>query len=65
MFEERLGSYRRDIFSTMAILAVGVGSCFYDFSMEMQLFWPVSYICLAKWSFQIVTDLDTNILKII
>ena len=65
MFVERLGSYWRDIFATMAVLAVGVGPCFYDFSMEKQLFCPTSCICLTKQSFQMIADLDSNILKIV
>ena len=40
MFVERLGSYQCDIFARTAALAVGVGPCFYGFSMEKQLFWP-------------------------
>ena len=63
--EERLGSYRRDIFAIMAVLAVGVGLCFYGFSMEKQLFWPISCTCLTKWSFKIIADLDRNNLNIL
>ena len=63
MFVERLGSYQRDISARTAVLAVGIASYFYGFSMEKQLFWPISSTCLAKWSFQMVTDLDRNILK--
>ena len=63
MFVERLGSYWRDIFATMAVLAVGVGPCFYGFSMEKQLFWPIACTCLTKQSFQMIADLDSNILK--
>ena len=33
MFVERLGSFRRDIFARMAVLAVGDGPCFYGFSI--------------------------------
>ena len=40
MFEERLGSYWCDIFAGTADLAVGIGLCFYDFSMEKQLLRP-------------------------
>ena len=65
MFEERLGSYRRDIFAITAVLAVGVGPCFYGFLMEKQLFWPISYICLTKRTFKIIADLDRNILNIL
>ena len=61
MFEERLGSYRRDIFARVAVLAVGIGPCFYSLSMEKQLFWPISCICLTKWSFKMIADLDRNI----
>ena len=57
-FEERLGSYWRDIFAITAVLAVGVGPYFYGFSMEKQLFRPVSCACLTKWNFKIITDLD-------
>ena len=65
LFVERLGSYRCDIFARMAVLAVGVGPCFYGFLVEKQLFWPISCTCLTKWSFQMIADLDRNIFKII
>ena len=65
MFVERLGSYRRDIFATMAVKALGVGPCFYGFSMEKQLFRPISCTCLTKRSFQMIADLDSNILRIV
>ena len=65
MFEERLGSYQCDIFARMAVLVVGVSSCFYGFLMEKQLFWPISCTSIAKRSFQMVVDLDRNILKIL
>ena len=65
MFEERLSSYCHDIFVRTAVLAVGVGPLFYGFSMGKQLFWPISWFCLAKQSFQMVADLDWNILKIL
>ena len=64
-FEERLGSYRRDIFAITAVLAVGVGPCFYGFSVEKQLFWPISYTCLIKQTLKIIADLDRNILNIL
>ena len=47
MFEERLGSYRCDIFARITVLAVGVGPCFYDFLMEKKLLWPTRYLMLA------------------
>ena len=65
MFVERLGSYRRDTFATMAVLAVGVGPCFYGFSMEKQLFCPIACTCLTKQSFQMIAELDSNIVKIV
>ena len=65
MFEERLGSYRRDILAITAVVAVGVGRYFYGFSMEKQLFWPISCTCLTKRGFEIIADLDRNILKIV
>ena len=65
MFEERLGSYRRDICARTVVLPVGVGPCLYGFSMEKQLCWPVSCICLTKQSFKMIADLDSNILKIV
>ena len=65
MFIERLGSYRRDIFARTAVLAVDVGPCFYGFSMKKQLFWPISCTCLTKRSFQMIADLDRNVLKIV
>ena len=65
MFVERLGSYWCDIFARTAVLAVGVGPCFYGFLMEKQLFWPISCACLTKWSFKMIADLDRNILKIV
>ena len=65
MFEERLGSYRRDIFAITAVLAVGVGPCFYGFSMEKQLFWSISCTCLTKRTLKIIADLDRNILNIL
>ena len=64
MFEERLGSYRRDIFAIMVVLEVGVGPCFSGSSMEKELFWPISCIYLTKRSFKIIADLDRNILNI-
>ena len=60
-----VGSYRCDIFARTAVLAVGISPCSYGFSMEKQLFWPISCICLTKWSFKIIADLDRNILKIV
>ena len=65
MFEERLGSYWRDIFAIMAVLAVGVGPYFYGFLMEKQLFWHISCTCLTKRTFKLIADLDKNILNII
>ena len=65
MFVERLGSYRYDIFARRAVLAVGVRPCFYGFSMEKQLFWPISCTCLTKQSFQMIADMDMNIFKIV
>ena len=65
MFEERLGSYRRDILAIAAVLAVGIGPCVYGFLMEKQLFWPISCTCLTKRTFQIITDLDRNVLNIL
>ena len=65
MFEERLGSYQRDIFAITVVLTVGVGPCFYGFSMEKQLFWPISCTCLTKRTLKIVADLDRNILNIL
>ena len=62
---ERPGSYRRDIFARMTVLAVGVDPRFYSFSMEKQLFWPISCTYLTKWSFKMIADLDRNILKIV
>ena len=38
MFEERLGSYRVDIFAIKAVMAVGVSPYFYGFSMESNYF---------------------------
>ena len=64
-FEERPGSYRRDIFARMAVLAVGIGPCFYGFSMEKKLCWPIPCTCLVKRSFKVIADLDKNILKIV
>ena len=64
-FEERLGSYRRDIFAITAVLAVGVGPYLYGFSMEKQLFWPISCTCLTKRTLKIIADLDRNILNIL
>ena len=60
-----LGSYQHDIFARTADLAVGIGLCFYGFLMEKQIFWPISCTCLTKWSFQMIADLDMNILKIV
>ena len=60
-FEERLGSYRRDIFAITVVLAVDVSPCFYGFSMEKQLFWPISCTCLTKRTLKIIADLDRNI----
>ena len=37
-----------DMFAIMAVLAVGVGLHLYGFSMEKQLFWPISCTCLTK-----------------
>ena len=65
MFVERLGSYWHDIFARTAVLAVSVGPCFYGFSMEKQLFWPIPCTCLTKRTFQMIADLDRNILKIV
>ena len=65
MFVERIGSYQCDIFVRMAVLAVGVGPCFYGFSMEKQLFWPNLVLALQNKSFQMIADLDRNILKIV
>ena len=65
MFEERLRSYRRDIFAITAVVAVGIDPCFYDFLMEKQLFWPISCIGLTMRSFKIIADLDKNILNIL
>ena len=65
MFVERLGSYRYDIFAITAVLAVGVGPCFYGFLMEKQLFWSIACTCLTKQSFQMIADLNSNILKIV
>ena len=69
MFVERLGSYPRDIFARTAVVAVGVGPCLYGFSMEKQLFWPLFWpipcTCLTKQSFQMIADMDRNILKIV
>ena len=48
-----------------AVLEVGVGPCFYGFSMEKQLFWPISCTCLTKQSFQMIADPYMNILKIV
>ena len=64
-FEEMLGSYWRDIFDRMAVLAVGIGPYFYGFSMEKQLFWPISCTCLTKRTLKIIADLDRNILNIL
>ena len=64
MFEERLGSYRCDIFAITAVLVVGVGPYFYGFSIEKQLFWPISCTCLTKRTLKIIADLDRNILNI-
>ena len=63
MFVERLGSYHCDIFARTAVLAMGIGPCFYGFSIEKQLFWPISCTCLTKRGFKMITDLDRNILK--
>ena len=63
--EERLGSYRRDIFAITVVLAVGVAPCFYGFSMEKQLFWPISCTCLIKRTLKIIADLDRNNLNIL
>ena len=65
MFLEKLGSYQHDILARMAVLAVGVGPCFYGFSMENLLFWYLSCTCLTKQSFQMIAVLDMNILKIV
>ena len=46
-------------------MAMGVGPRFYGFSSEKQLFWSVSCSSLTKRSFKMVTDLDTNVLKIV
>ena len=64
-FQERLGSYRRDIFAITAALAVDVGPYFYGFSMENQLFWPISCTCLTKRTLKIIADLDRNIFNIL
>ena len=65
MFEEMLCSFWLDMFARTAVIAVGVIPYFYGFSVEKQLFWSISCTCLAKRRFQMVTDLDRNILKII
>ena len=65
MFEERLGSYRHNILAITAVLIVGVGPYFYGFSMEKQLFCPISCTCLTKRIFKIIADLDRNILNIL
>ena len=64
-FEERPGSYRHDTFAMTAVLAVGVGPYFYGFSIEKQLFWPISCTCLTKRTLKIIADLDRNILNIL
>ena len=64
-FEERLGSYRHDIFAIMAVLTVGVGPYLYGYSMEKQLFWPTSCVCITQQTFKTIADLDRNILNIL
>ena len=64
MFEERLGGYQHDIFARMAVLAVGIGLCFYGLLMEKQLFWSISCTRLTKRSFKMIADLDRNRLTV-
>ena len=62
MFAESLGNYQLNIFAVTAVLGVGIDPYFYGFLMDKQLFWPISCICLTKWTFKIIADLDSNIL---
>ena len=64
MFEERLGSFQRDIFARMAVLVVGVGLCFYGFLIKKSIF-GLYFVPALQNSFQMVADLDRNSLKII
>ena len=59
------GSFLFDIYAITAVLAVGISLSLYGFLIQKQLLWSISSTCLAQWSFQMVTDLDRNILKII
>ena len=60
------GSYRCDIFARMAVLALGIGPCFYGFLMEgSYIFWPISSTYFTKQSFKMIADLDRKILKIV